>query len=429
MKDDRLAFFRQTTWMVIATVVGGVFMALVQAAAQHMPVDAVTGETQYGVFVAMLTALSQLAIPALGLQSVFAQQAVAGHDARKRAELIGTVRGVLKVLIGFWLVVVVLAVIFKSQLLAAYKIPNAVTLWLTLAVALTSIVLPVFGGLVQGRQDFLWFGWGTIMNGVGRFAAVALLVWLLHMQAAGALAGVLIGAMVATFILAAKSRELWVGESAPFAWKSWLRRVVPLTLGLGAFTYIFTQDMLTVQQYFDTKTQEYGAGRLVGQALVFLTAPLAQVLFPKVARSHALSEKSNVLLQAVGATGLIGGLAALGCTIFPKLPLIVLRSPFLQSAPLVPWFTWCMVPLAISNVLINNLLARERFSVVPWLVAVAIGYGVALRYYHSSFVNVIQLLGLFSTLLVVVCVTFTLVGPRPTAVARPSGQAPAPPEA
>jgi hypothetical protein len=149
--------------------------------------------------------------------------------------------------------------------------------------------------------------------------------------------------------------------------------------------------------------------------LVFLTAPLAQVLFPKVARSHLMSEKSNVMLLALGATGLIGGAAALVCTVFPKLPLILLGSPFLQSASLVPWFTWCMVPLAISNVLINNLLARERFAAVPWLVAVAVGYGVALRYWHGSFVQVIQLLGLFSTLLVVVCVIFTLLAPRAAA--------------
>jgi len=48
------------------------------------------------------------------------------------------------------------------------------------------------------------------------------------------------------------------------------------------------------------------------------------------------------------------------------------------STPLVPWFAWGMLPLTLANVLINALLARGRFAVVPWLVLVAIGYGVAL---------------------------------------------------
>ena len=44
---------------------------------------------------------------------------------------------------------------------------------------------------------------------------------------------------------------------------------------------------------------------------------------------------------------------------------------------MVPWFAWCLVPLSLANVLINNVLARERYAAVPWLVAVAIGYGIA----------------------------------------------------
>ncbi len=413
MKEGRFTFFRQSGWMLMATIGGGVFMFLVQAAAQRMPKDVLTGESQYGVFATLLTALGQLAIPAIGLQTVFAQQAGAAHDEQRRAVLAGTVRGVLKVLFSFWLIVAVLAVVFQARLLADYKIGNATALWLLLGVALVSMLTPLFAGLLQGRQDFLWFGWATILNGVGRFAAVAVLVVWLAQQAAGAMAGVLAGSLVALGVFVWRSHDAWRGPAAPFDWRGWLRRVVPLTLGLGAFTYMFTQDMITVQRFFARNTDEYGAARIVGTALVFLTAPLAAVLFPKVARSMALSEKSNVLAQALGATGLIGVLAAVACSLMPELPLRVLsRDQFIQSAWLVPWFAWCMLPLAVANVLINNLLARERFAVVPWLVAVAAGYGVTLHHVHGSFTKVIGLLGLFGLLLVGVCVVFTVWKPR-----------------
>jgi len=71
-----------------------------------------------------------------------------------------------------------------------------------------------------------------------------------------------------------------------------------------------------------------------------------------------------------------------------------------------------MLPLAVANVLINNLLARERFAVVPWLVVVAAGYGLTLHFVHGTFTTVISLLGLFGLLLVAVCVVFTLWKPR-----------------
>ncbi len=75
----------------------------------------------------------------------------------------------------------------------------------------------------------------------------------------------------------------------------------------------------------------------------------------------------------------------------------------------MPLFTWCILPLTISNVLINNLLARQQYKVVPWLVVVAVGYMVALwtPLGHKSFWNVIYTLGIFAVLYFVVCCWFT----------------------
>jgi O-antigen/teichoic acid export membrane protein len=233
------------------------------------------------------------------------------------------------------------------------------------------------------------------------------------------MAGVLAGSLAALSIFVWKSWDAWRSPAAPFQWRAWLRGVVPLTFGLASATYMFTQDMITVQRFFGKGTDAYGAARIVGAALVFLTAPLAAVMFPKVVRSAALSEKTNVLAQALGATGIIGALAALACTIMPELPLRILsRENFIGSAWLVPWFAWCMLPLAVANVLISNLLARQRYAVVPWLVTVAAGYGITLRYMHGSFTTVIKTLGVFGVLLVAVCVVFTVWTPRAGATRR-----------
>ena len=80
-------------------------------------------------------------------------------------------------------------------------------------------------------------------------------------------------------------------------------------------------------------------------------------------------------------TAAVGCAAALGCTLMPVLPLRVLyftEPDYWKSAPLVPWFVWCMVFTTLANVLIGNLLARQRFVIVPWLVVISIGYGLTL---------------------------------------------------
>jgi len=93
----------------------------------------------------------------------------------------------------------------------------------------------------------------------------------------------------------------------------------------------------------------------------------------------------------LGGTAVLGGIGALGLTAMA--PLVIklgFRPAFVSIAYLVPWFAWCMLPLAMANVLINNLLARSEFKVVPWLVAVAVGYVVVLNRSLASFLSVVR---------------------------------------
>jgi uncharacterized membrane protein len=110
---------------------------------------------------------------------------------------------------------------------------------------------------------------------------------------------------------------------------------------------------------------------------------------------------------------------ALACTLAPSLPvrIIYFKSPeYWAATPLVPWFAWCLLPLIVSNVLVSNLLARERFAVAPWALLIAAGYGVALGMLKprllqmevmTAFRTVIQTLGIFSLLLLAVSAGFT----------------------
>jgi len=194
-------------------------------------------------------------------------------------------------------------------------------------------------------------------------------------------------------------------------WGAWLRRLAPVTLGLGVGTFMLAADMIFVQAFFPaSQTAYYAAAGMIGRALVYFTQPVATVMFPKLARSKATGQKSNALALALGVTALAGAGAALMCTFFPALPLRMVRygpSYIEISAPLIPWFAWCMLPLTLATVLINSLMAQSRFAAVPWLLAVAVGYGLTLYFHHDTFKQVIQILGIFSTLLLAVCAWFT----------------------
>ena len=83
------------------------------------------------------------------------------------------------------------------------------------------------------------------------------------------------------------------------------------------------------------------------------------------------------------------------------------KGAFISGIPLLPPFAVSMAVLTVANVLINNLLAREKFQVVPWLILVVGAYALTLLKFHTSVEQVIYTLGGFSVLMTGVALFFT----------------------
>ncbi len=151
--SHKSTFFRQSGWMMVATVVSGVFMSLVHVFSKVMSAE------EYAAMGALFQFLNWMAIPAIGLQMVFAQQASAAVTDMQRQELVATVKAVMRWTFYIWLVTVVIAFLGQTKLVAALKLSNPAALWVTVAVGLAMLWYPIFQGLLQGRQNFLWLGW------------------------------------------------------------------------------------------------------------------------------------------------------------------------------------------------------------------------------------------------------------------------------
>ncbi len=410
---SRRAFFRQSGWMVMASFLGGAFMFAVHSFAP------VLGDAEYSLFGTLLAIINVLAIPSLGLQTTFAQQTAAAVTDEQKARLAGAVRGLLGLTFLIWLGFVAVVLVFRAQILGGLVIPNPVALWLVLLVGLGSLWQPILYGVLQGRQDFLWLGWAAISGGLGRFVSVAVIVLLFAGRATGAMGGAVLG-MVATVVLAGgRSRMVWAArERLPIAWTDWLWQTFLLSLGLGAWQFIFSVDMILVRYLFgEEQTGFYSASGMLARGMVMFTTPIAAVMFPKVVRSIAQGGDGRVLAYTLATTGLLGALGAGGCTLVSLaiqftldhpdqaarfLPQVILakilanRQGMGVMAGLIPWFAWCMLPLVWSNVLLQNLLARKRYWVVPGLILTLLLYLHAEARFGVSFLRVIQILGVFN---------------------------------
>jgi O-antigen/teichoic acid export membrane protein len=411
-------FFRQSGWMVISTVISGVLFYAVHPFAKKIP------ESEYGILGLLLALLQCMSIPSLGLQMVFTQQTASALDEGRRRLLSGTARGVLLGTTVIWLAAVVLVVMFREPILVRWKISNSAALWLMLAVGLLTLWTPVFAGILRGQQNFLWVGWSSIVNSAGRLAAVAVVVLVFHGYAAGMTGGIFFGTLVSLAVCVVFTREVWLGPGSSVAWSAWLAHVVPLTFGFGAFQFMFSADPLFVQAWFDeNETAFYMAAGTLGRTIVAFTGPVVTVMFPKIVRSAALSEKTQVMGLTLAITAGLAMLGALALSVVaPWLLTLIYKGTYRAAVPLLPWFAASMVPLALANVLLNHLMALNRFKVVPWLVAVTVGYAVALNLRHGSFVTVIQIIGVFNLVFLGIVGIFFWLEAKPHAAPLPQSR-------
>jgi len=405
-------FFRQSGWLMIANIAGGVLMWAVHLLAKKI------SAAEYGVFGVLLAVV--MCVPNMPLQMVFAQQTAKALATNRERELAGMIRLAWLGTLGLWLIVACGAWIWQADILQRWQIANPAGLWITLPVILLSLWLPMFWGVMQGQQNFLWIGWSNILNSVGRLGLAAFIVLLLGGYAAGMMTGVCLGLAVAVGIGIWQTRMLWELPSQPFDWRNLLAQIIPLMLGFGAVQFFLTADTMFVKRYFPGDiTGFYVSAGTLSRALLWLVLPLATVMFPKIVHSAAKSEESNLLGMVLLGTAVLAAGGASGLWLFgPWIVKLVYTKSYVQIASSVlPWYAWAMVPLALANVLINNLLARANFRVVPALTVLAAAYGVALAVVGRHAGNLadpqvglrmmLQTLGAFNLLLLAVCAWFT----------------------
>jgi O-antigen/teichoic acid export membrane protein len=399
------AFFRQSGWLMIANIIGGVMTLGVHPLNKHIP------DAEYTAFGVLLMVVS--CVPTMPLQMVFAQQSALALATGRERQLAAMIRLAWLWTFIFWALAASGIFLFKDAIVRDWQLPGTAGLLVTLPLVLFSLWSPMFGGVLQGRQDFFWMGWSPILGGVARLGIAAALVLAFGFGAAGMMTGALLGVGASAFITIWRTRDLWTLPAERFDGKNLLRQVLPLVLGFGACQFMFTSDTMFTKAYFSPDAMKpYVAAGTLSRGLLWLVLPLAAVMFPKIVHSNARSEKNNLFKLVVLGTAVLGICGMLGLWLVgPFVVKILYKSNDVAgTVALIPWYAGAMVPLALANVMVNDLLARARFGVVPLMVLLAAAYGFVLPFMLKHFPGrlevALQTLGAFNLLLFLICAWF-----------------------
>ena len=402
-------FFRQSGWLMMATIIQGAMTFGVHPLAKKI------SPAEYSIFVTMLMMTSL--IPTMPLQMVFAQQTAGTLATNRGRQLALMIRWGWLLTFLAWAIVALFVLVFQNRIMAVWELTSAATLWVTLAALLMNLWMPLFSGVLQGRQDFFWLGWASILGGVGRVAVAVLIVLAFHGGATGMMFGAFAGLGAWAGIAIWRSRDLWLAKTERFDGRGLFKQVAPLMLGFGACQFLFTTDTMFVKAFFPgDEMASYGVAGTLSRALLWLVLPLAAVMFPKIVHATAKSEKSNLLGIVLLGTAILAICGAAGlCVVGPLVVKLAFKPEYVaETMKLLPWYAGAMIPLALANVLVNDLLARAKFKAVLPMVLVAVAYGFTLPFMLHRFPGrmevALQTLGAFNLLLLVICAWFAWGG-------------------
>ncbi len=401
--------------MMAATTLSGLFMFAV-----HLLVMLwlEKGGNSYSYFFTLMTILNVSMIPSLGLQTVFAHEAAAVGDEAGRRELAGNIVGILALFAGLWVVVFGLVVLGQEWVLAWLKL-EPWGLWVTLCAVLPQFWLPVFCGVLQGKQWFGWLGGAVMFNGLGRFSAVVLVLFLLGPKVPWLMFSALIGLGVAIVLAFMPCRAVLAGGVARIQWRRWCLRALLVALGPGIVQFMCQIDMIVARGKFDEAvSDDYAMARLFGWGLFIFVSPIAGVMFPKLVNQASEGSKAKLVSQTFWATLIIvvlvaGGGVAVCWWAAPAflqsadaaswLPGVAAdwlskdrTEKLLWVAKLMPCFFGAMGLLALANVFVSHLVARREFGKVGCLLPVPAVYGLGLAVFEFSPVSLILWMGVVS---------------------------------
>jgi O-antigen/teichoic acid export membrane protein len=402
--DHRASFFRQSGWLMIANIAGGVLMWAVHFLSKFLPAG------DYSSFGASLAVI--ILLPTLPLQMVLAQQTAKALANHTEHELSSVIRRFLSGTFLVWVAGAIVVWLLQDAILKSWQMTNPIGLWITMGSVLLSLWMPILCGILQGQQNFLSLGWAMVSTAIGRITIATVAVLAFKAGAVGMMIGVFIGLLAAATISAWHTRSLWLARPQPFDWRGLLAQVSPLALAFLGFQTLFTVDTLFAKAYFPPATADaYVMAGTLSRALMWLVLPLATVMFPRIVHSAAKSEKSDLMGLVLLGTAVLGISGALGLSVLgPWVVRIVGKGAFVPIASaILPWYASAMVPLALANVLLNHLLAKPASKLVLALgvFLLAASYLIALTQIHSSPVAMLRVMGSSNLVLLALCAGFS----------------------
>ncbi len=310
---------------------------------------------------------------------------------------------------GFMFSIIFLAL--SKYILDFLHIDSIIPLVLITIIFLLSLVLAINRGILQGLQNFKALGLNFIMEGAFKLV-LGIVFIMLGFGVNGALIAIIFSYLIPWLISFISFKEIFKVSPEKFNTKDLYEYSYPVFITMFLLTAFYSIDVLLVRHFLNPiDTGYYWAASLLGKIVFFASSSIALVMFPKVNELNLKNiNTKKILRKSIGLVLLISLPITLVYYMIPGfiLKLIGFYKQYSSITNFLGLFGVIMALYSLVYVLCFYNLSLRKTSFIYLLGFFVILEIILISLYHSSIIEILNILLALITFLLISIIIMTL---------------------
>ncbi len=350
------------------------------------------GPVGYGIFGALVSLLYIISIPGNAI-SFTITKFVSEYAAKNRREEISALMLGASLKLGKYALLVFILFVIGSEALANFmKIPSSAPVIIVGLIFSFGLITPVLNGALQGLQKFWHLGAVGVAGSASKLLMGVALVYL-GFGVNGALASIFFSSLFA-FALTLYMLKEYLKPVKSRIEESVFEYSTPVLLTALLLALTSNIDVVLVKHYFSAEEAGYyAAASLFGKIVVFVSSPIAIVLFPKASGESASGGAARILRESLIYTAAIVVFVVMAYFLVPSLVVSLIFGPkFSPVAQLIGMFGVAMAFFALANVFITYDMAVKKMRFLYIVLCATLLEVAAILMFPVSLAAIIKIL-------------------------------------
>jgi O-antigen/teichoic acid export membrane protein len=285
---------------------------------------------------------------------------------------------------------------FIPEIKTFFHIQNPAILFVTDTVIFLTFLAIINNGFLQAKMAFIFMVFLAVLTTIIKLFAGILFTFIGLSALGGALAIListfipyLISFLSIKFVFDKKISNPHINTRSLFAYG------LPSILTYLGVNALISTDIMLVKHFFDAKSAGMYAGlSLVGRIIFFVSAPIANVMFPVIVQKYNKGQNyTNTFFLSLFLVLMPSICLTFFYAIFPKFTILFfLKNPeYLSIQPLLIYFALFITCFSLLSIISSFYLSIKRTNIVYPIMLGAVAQVLLIIYWHNSFMQIITI--------------------------------------